>query len=161
MKLKTIGYTAVFLAAVIPILYLNISKKSDEKVKTPLSVKAEKFSTVAEVNVKDDEVSEVESMGVKTLLVVDADTDRWDVSDFTTTNSYNGNGLSDEERELNRIIANEVREEHRIQRREQDQNRKQWQRALQKARLEAKQSGDYTKYKALKADQPTKAKRLE
>jgi len=60
---------------------------------------------------------------------------------------------------LNRIVAAERREIHRIQRLQYDQGRRQWQRDLQDARREAKKSGDYTKYEALKAEEPTKSKR--
>jgi len=152
-----IVYTAVFLMAVSAIVLLNSSEETVDTLETSVPIKVDRNISIDEVDSGDYE-EVIESKIAKISVETDVN-EKSGTESASDIGSYNANALSEEDRELNRIVAAERREIHRIQRLQYDQGRRQWQRDLQDARREAKKSGDYTKYEALKAEEPTKSKR--
>lgn len=68
---------------------------------------------------------------------------------------------SSAESEYKRMLVREQRKAMIAEKQSYTKARKEWRIALNEARAEAVVSGDYTKYNALKAEEPTKTKRSE
>lgn len=111
-----------------------------------------------EIDHADSEHLEVEH----TVVSSEKKSDVLNTDEKAAVHSYSSaeavEGQSEEELAYKRMLIHEQREVRTAEQNSYRIARKEWRAALNSARKEAVSSGDYTKYEALKAEEPTKNK---
>lgn len=143
-----LGFLLIFIGGII----LSISFGESEKPQKTKPVESKQLIEESSLGSSVDDQVQTSLSPIKTK----AKKTNEDSNDTINNIAVPLDTLSVQEREAKRMLAIEYRKERIAERKRYKSARIEWRKALNEARKEAKLSGDYSKYEAIKQQEPGK-----